>query len=315
MQKVFKPRESIHAHAPHYGAGFTMLEDYYSNLEYAYIPELAITSCPSAESIRKFIPSDDVWPPGPSWGYHWADLDILRIHNYEVFGDQCTEGLDQFVDATQIAQGVYFQYAGEHFRRMKPKNSGVSFCHFMLHTPDMKWAIVDFYLKPKKSFDYVRRTFQPLLVSLQYDRRRWKPGETFQGEIWVVNDLYEEFAGCTVELRFLDNRQRVFRETALEIGDVKADSAAKFSDVAVRVPGEQGDKFYVEMRLLDNRGNRLSENQYFLLVDDQQQASALLRKLGEEAHERMKNEGGTIRYFKELLGDRYVPTRLLEDFK
>ena len=118
-----------------------------------------------------------------------------------------------------------------------------------------------------------------------------------------------------MELRFLDDSQRVFHETAVEIGDVKADSAAKFSDVAVQVPGEQGDKFYVEMRLLDNRGNRLSENQYFLLVDDQQQASALMRKLGEEARERMKNEGGTIRYFKELLGDRYVPTRLLEDFR
>ena len=128
-------------------------------------------------------------------------------------------------------------------------------------------------------------------------------------------NLYEEFAGCTVELRFLDNRKRVFHETAMEIGDVKADSAAKFSDVAVQVPGEQGDKFYVEMRLRDNRGNRLSENQYFLLVDDQQNASAVMRRLGEEARERMANGGGLVRYLEELLGDRYVPTRLLEDFR
>lgn len=315
VQKVFKPRESIHAHGPHYGAGFMMLEDYYSKLEYAYVPELAITSCPSAESIRKFIPEDEVWPPGPGWGYHWADLDILRIHNYEVFGDQCTEGLDRFVDATQVAQGVYFQYAGEHFRRMKPKNSGVSFCHFMLHTPDMKWAIVDFYLKPKESFDYVRRTFQPLLVSLQYDKRRWNPGENFQGEIWVVNDLYEEFDDCTVEIKFLDDSKQLFHKAAVRIGDVKADSATKLSEVSVRVPGRRGDKFYVQMRLLDSEGSSLSENQYFLLVEDQQQAFALMRKLGEEARERMENGGGTIRYFEELLGDRYVPTRLLEDFR
>jgi beta-mannosidase len=315
VQRVFKPRESIHAHGPHYGAGFMMLEDYYSKLEYAFVPELAITSCPSAESIRKFIPEDEVWPPGPGWGYHWADLDILRIHNYEVFGDQCTDGLDRFVDATQIAQGVYFQYAGEHFRRMKPKNSGVSFCHFMLHTPDMKWAIVDFYLKPKKSFDYVRRTFQPLLVSLQYDKRRWNPGETFQGEIWVVNDLYEKFDDCTVEIKFLDNHKQVFHKAAVKIGNVKADSAAMLSGVSVRVPRKRGDKFYVQMRLLGSGGSSLSENQYFLLIDDQQQASALMRKLGEEARERMENGGGTIRYFEELLGDRYVPTRLLEDFR
>ena len=90
----------------------------------------------------------------------------------------------------------------------------------MLHTPDMKWAIVDFYLKPIKSFDYVKRTFQPLLVSLQYDKRRWNPGETFQGEIWVVNDLYEKFDDCTVELRFLDNSKRVFHKAEVQIGDL-----------------------------------------------------------------------------------------------
>ena len=87
VQGVFKPRESIHAHGPHYGAGSVMLEDYYSRLEYAFIPELAITSCPSAESIRKFIPPDELWPPGPSWGYHWADLDTFRALNEQLFGD------------------------------------------------------------------------------------------------------------------------------------------------------------------------------------------------------------------------------------
>ncbi|TWT75768.1 Exo-beta-D-glucosaminidase precursor [Planctomycetes bacterium CA13] len=315
VQKAFKPRESIHAHAPHYGAGSRMLEDYYSSLEYAFVPELAITSCPSVESIRKFIPEDEVWPPGPGWGYHWADLDILRIHNYEVFGEQRIDGLERFVDATQIAQGVYFQYSGEHFRRMKPKNSGVSFCHLMLHTPDMKWAIVDFYLQPKKSFEYVRRTFQPLLVSLQHDKRRWNPGETFGGQIWVVNDLFKEFPNCTVAIRFLDDQKRLFHEETQKIGDVSADSATEFSQVSVKVPGKRGEKFYVEMQLLDDRGKVVSENEYFFLVDDQQQAADMLKAMGQEARRRTENGGGTIRYFEELQGERYVPTKLIEDFR
>jgi hypothetical protein len=37
--------------------------------------------------VKTYNDVDEVWPPGPGWGYHWADLDILRIHNYEVFGD------------------------------------------------------------------------------------------------------------------------------------------------------------------------------------------------------------------------------------
>ncbi|MFG0254948.1 MAG: sugar-binding domain-containing protein [Rhodopirellula sp. JB053] len=314
VQKEFKPRDSIHAHAPHYGAGFVMLEEYYSSLEYAFVPELAITSCPSPESIRKFIPEKEVWPPGPSWGYHWADLDILRIHNYEVFGDQQTEGFERFVEATQIAQGVYFQYSGEHFRRMKPKNSGVSFCHLMLHTPDMKWAIVDFYLQPKKSFEYVKRTFQPVLVSLQHDKRRWNPGETFEGQIWVVNDLFKDYPGCTVSIRFLDDQKREFHQATHRIGEVSADSAKQFASVKVPVPGKRGDKFSIEMQLQDGNGNVISENEYFLLVDDQQEAKKMLEAMGIEARDRKSNGGETIRYFEELMGERFMPAQLIEDF-
>lgn len=315
VQGVFKPNESIHAHTPHYSPGTVMMEEYYTSLDYAYVPELAISSCPSAESVKKFIPEDDLWPPGPSWGYHWADLDILRIHNYEVLNDQHTDGLEEFVDATQIAQGVYFQYSLEHFRRRKPKTSGVALCHFIVHTPDMKWAIVDFYQQPKISHEYVKRAFQPLLVSLQHHKRRWNPGETFNGKIWVVNDLYEDYSNCTVEVKFLDNDKKVVREESLKVGKVIKDSSQEMAEVSVKVPGEKGDMFHIQLRLLDQAGQPLSENEYFLLVDDQEEARALMKKMGEEAQARNIRAYRTIRYFPELMGDDYVPTKLIEEFK
>lgn len=314
-QGLFKPNESIHAHTPHYSPGRVMMEDYYPSLDYAYVPELAISSCPSAESIRKFIPEDELWPPGPSWGYHWADLDILRIHNYEVLNDQHTDGFEEFVDATQIAQGVYFQYSLEHFRRQKPKNSGVALCHLIVHTPDMKWAIVDFYLQPKISFEYVKRAYQPLLVSLQHDKRRWNPGETFKGKIWVVNDLYEEYGACTVEVKYLDNDKEVVKKESLKIGKVSEDSSEEKAEISLEVPGEKGDMFHVHLSLLDKEGISLSENEYFLLVDDQEEARAKMLEMNKEASARNNRAMRTIRYFPKLMGDHYVPTKLIEEFK
>ncbi|MBM3878710.1 MAG: hypothetical protein FJ387_03180 [Verrucomicrobia bacterium] len=46
-------------------------------------------SLPGSHVLRKRSAS---WggPPGPSWGYHWADLDILRSLNFQVFGDERT---------------------------------------------------------------------------------------------------------------------------------------------------------------------------------------------------------------------------------
>jgi beta-mannosidase len=292
-----------------------MMEEYYTGLEYAFVPELAITSCPSVESIKKFIPEGDLWPPGPSWGYHWADLDILRIHNYEILNDQHTNGFEEFVNATQIAQGVYFQYSSEHFRRMKPKNSGVSLCHFILHTPDMKWAIVDFYGEPKLSFDYVQRAFQPLLVSLEHHKRRWNPGETFNGKVWVVNDLYTDFSNCSIEVKFLDHDKQVVKKELLKIGKVSGDSAKSMADVSLKVPGEKGDMFHVQLKLLDAKGKSLSENEYFLLVDDYEESRAMMKAMGKEADSRKNRAWRTIRYFPELMGDDYVPTKLIEDFE
>lgn len=57
------------------------------------------------------------------------------------------------------------------------------------------------------------------------------------------------------------------------IGDVTADSSKSFAAVKVPVPGERGDKFYVEMQLQDSDENVLSENTYFLLVDGQMTAA------------------------------------------
>ena len=40
-----------------------------------------------------------------------------------------------------------------------------------------------YFQTPKRSFDFVERAYQPLLVSLQFDQRRWLPGETFTGKL------------------------------------------------------------------------------------------------------------------------------------
>ena len=156
--------------------------------------------------LYEFIPEDELWPPGPSWGYHWADLDVLQARNYEVFGEDFTnKSIEEFVHATQVAQGVSFQYAFELYRTRKPKMSAINFCHFILNSPDFKWATVDYYLQPKESHYYIQRCFQPLLITLQHEKRHWMPGEAFKGKIWVVNDFMESYKGCKASLSIMDS--------------------------------------------------------------------------------------------------------------
>jgi len=103
----FKPKESAHANEHYYAAAeHTFMEEYYPALDFCVIPELTAASAPSIDSLKKFIPEDELWPMGPSWGYHWADITILKILNVEVFGDPRDGSLEEFVEATQLAHGI-----------------------------------------------------------------------------------------------------------------------------------------------------------------------------------------------------------------
>ncbi|MFR9627296.1 MAG: sugar-binding domain-containing protein [Rikenellaceae bacterium] len=294
--------DTAHPHFVHYSMGKLFMEDYYPTQNYAAIPELAVTSCPDVESIRKFIPEDELWPPKPSWGYRWADLDVLQGHNYEVFGEDFTNrSLEEFVEATQIAQGVYFQYSMELYRTRKPKMSAICFCHFILNTPDFKWATVDYYLRPKESHYYIQRAYQPLLVTMQYAKRRWMPNTNFEGKLWVVNDFMKSYDNCRAELRILDDKKQLVEKQLYTIGNIEEDSSKEFVDVSFPVPGKMGDKFYLELTLKDDNGAQISANEYMFLVDDQEKALEVYKKYGEGSTARKAEYGSaTNRYFPGL---------------
>ncbi|KAA3658247.1 MAG: beta-galactosidase [Calditrichaeota bacterium] len=298
----YKPNESIHANGLFYGEGRSNMESYFNRLDFAVVPELAISSCPNVSSIKKFIPEDELWPPGPSWGHHWTDFDVFRTLNFEVVGSQSTGGMQEFVDATQISQGIIFQYALEHFRRRKPKSSAICICHYITFAPDMKWGIVDYYQQPKISYDYVKMAYQPLLVSLQYEKRRWLPGEEFEGKVWVVNDFYKEFKSCKAEVVFYNTRKEEVKREKVDLGDIGPDSSKELATIKCKTPGKLGDKFYVEIEMKDKSGEVVSQNKYLLLVADEKVDLPRLREIGQEAIDKKKKYGSHnyLRYFEGL---------------
>ncbi|MFC1712500.1 sugar-binding domain-containing protein [Candidatus Poribacteria bacterium] len=290
-------KDSAHTHTLFYAMGEQLMEDYIPNWDYAVIPEFAISSAPCAESIRRFIPPEEVWPPGLCWGYHWADIDVFRALNYQLFGDEKTDSLEKFVEATQIAQGTIFQAGIEHMRRRKPKSSAISICHFITYAPDMKWGIVDYYQVPKISYEFVKRAYQPLLVSLKYNKRRWLPGESFQSEIWIVNDLRQEFRNCELRTEITDNHGQQLIEWTQQIDAISADSSASYGMVEWDVGGDVGEIFRIAATIHDAADNTISANEYVLLIGDQEEARKECRERAKRFQE-IKSKFPTADYYR-----------------
>lgn len=292
----YKTKETIHANGQYYAAGRQFMEDYFPKFDYPIIPELALASAPCVESLKKFIPANELWPLGPSWGYLMANIDILKTLNVEVFGDQRFDNLEQFVEATQIAQGEIFKYALEVMRRKKPKLSGVAICHFITNRPLIKWDIVDYYGKPKASYYYVKKAFQPVLPSLQYDKRRFMPGETFVSKLWVINDYHRAYENVTCGVEMFDPNGNS-QKRVTEVIDISENSAIEYFDFTQEVVGEIGEVFTLTVTLTAENGAVIAENDYTLMVQNQEQAR-------EEIKEFYKvHRGRTLQYGKTLYRD------------
>lgn len=292
----YKTNESAHANSHYYAAGAVFMEDYYPYLDFCIIPELTAASSPNISSLKKFIPENELWPMGPSWGYHAGDIHVLQALNYEVFGNICMDSLEQFVEATQIAQGTIFQFALEHFRRCKPHVSGVALCHFITNWPIIKWDIIDYYGEKKKSFDFVKKCYQPLLPSLKFSKRRYLPGEEFEAGLWVINDYYTEYNDTIYTYQIIDNSGAIVSSGSFKV-DVKENSSIEFNKAKWTVSGNIGDSFDVILSLTTSNGDILSTNNYKLLIDDQEKAKVEAKNLYLFTHSERKKYGrGYYRY-------------------
>ncbi|EIJ40718.1 beta-galactosidase/beta-glucuronidase [Galbibacter orientalis DSM 19592] len=289
----FKPKEAVHALRYFYDMGEWLHEDWYQTKAdgYPIVPEFAITSVPSVESLRKFIPEDELWKPGLSWGHHWADLTRLRMQNWDVFGDEMKGSLEEFVNATQDAQGIIFQNGIEHFRRDKPSLSAIALCHYITYWPDMKWGIVDNYQKPKRSYYYVQKAYQPLLVNFEFKKRRWHTDEPFLGNIWVINDFYTVYKNCTINFTIKNDKKNTLFNKTYDVAKIDENSARKFFEINQDILGKVKEKFYVELELLDSDGNQISHNDYFFLIGDQEVATKHFQAWKEERL-KQENENG-----------------------
>ncbi|MFI3238170.1 MAG: glycoside hydrolase family 2 TIM barrel-domain containing protein [Lachnospiraceae bacterium] len=296
----YAPKESMHANSHYYAAGAIFMEDYYPALDYCIIPELTAASSPSVESLKKFIPENELWPMGPSFGYHMGDIHVLQNLNYEVFGDVRMGSLEEFAESTQQAQGIIFQFSLEHYRRQKPHVSGVALCHFITNWPIIKWDIVDYYGKEKQSFGYVKRCYNPILPSLAFEKRRYLPGETLDGKFFVINDYYKTYDDVSYSYQVLDKNRNVVLEDTFTV-NVAVNSSEAFADLAYTVGADMDDKFYITLTLTQN-GEVISDNEYMFLVADQEAAKAHAKELYAQMHVgRAKYGKGYYRYSPELL--------------
>lgn len=145
-----------------------------------------------------------------TWRHHGEWWDTYDLRERPIFGE--IEDLETLVSLSQFMQAEGIRYAIEaHRRRAKtaapgrlsegemvtfPAQESVGAIVWQINEP---WpnvsctSMVDYYENPKLALSFFGEAEKPLHVSMRYEKLLWKAGETFEGTVFVHDDLREGY--------------------------------------------------------------------------------------------------------------------------
>jgi beta-mannosidase len=257
--------------------------------------EFGLQAVPEADSLRRFIPEDELWPPGPSWTAHGAELATLLRYaapwRRAVVGEQGIAPpertappkpgagnqanairhkgwtLPEFIRASQRAQAEGLKIAIEHYRRRKADGAGGALVWQLNEPwPAISWSLVDYFRVPKRGYALVRRLYTPVLISLDHPVRVYQPGDRFCPNVWLINDSADAFQRCWLQVDLVDHSGSVLLawEGESDLPPLSAQVVARF---CWTIPPSRPGK--VRARV-GHQDRVLSENEYDLTACDGQ---------------------------------------------
>ena len=117
--------------------------------------------------------------------------------------------------------------------------------------------MIDAFGQPKRAYEILRRIYQPVLVSLEYPLRAYRPNDRLCGTLWVINDRLEALVDCHLMVWLDDGLVH-------EPCSALANTATPIGQLAVALPAG-----FAELRLeLRQRNSLLAQNVYDLRFHD-----------------------------------------------
>jgi beta-mannosidase len=180
--------------------------------------EFGVPGPSNVEVLKSFIPEKDLFPPkrGTAWATHHAfdawggDLGSwLMQHQIEdYFGPMTT--LEQLVEHGQLLQGEGYKCLFEEARRQKPAAAmALNWCFNEPWPTAANNSVVNWPAKPKAALKAIGAACRPVLASARIPKFRWKGGEIFNPEIWLLNDSPLPVAGGSLQVHLLFDDQKI----------------------------------------------------------------------------------------------------------
>ncbi len=208
------------------------------------------------ESIRRMMPESAQWPIyNDTFSFHtvlqgieYFELGLISMENR--YGK--ATGIKDFCLKGQVmnyesARGMYEAYA-----RNKYDALGITTWKYDAAWPAaMTWQYVDWYLNVGGAYYGAKKACEPLHVQYSYDDH----------SIYVLNSFYRSFENLKVTARIfnIDMSEKYAHEATVNI-----DADGKTEAFKIVFPDNLSTTYFLALRLEDEKGNKISDNFYWL---------------------------------------------------
>ncbi|MBN2073092.1 MAG: hypothetical protein JW770_04000 [Actinobacteria bacterium] len=176
--------------------------DYYKHSSAYFISEAGYHGCPSASSLKRFLPAEELWPfkkSSKSWRAHNTDYlgadprrydrNELMINQVHTLFGSVPDDLKSFVLASQISQAEALKFFIETTRIKKWRRTGILWWNLIDGWPQISDSIVDYYGNVKIAYHYIRRLLNKVCIMMT-ECEAWGYG------VILANDSRENFKVC-----------------------------------------------------------------------------------------------------------------------
>lgn len=241
--------------------------DYLTKKADGFSTELGSPAVPTAQTIRKFIPKEDLWPIGDVWYYHdmhfesfdWKDYirDVNRIGKSE------SRNVDEFAARAQFMNYNLYRNMLETWNsKMWKYASGILL--WMSHPawPSMTWQTYSFDYETPGSYFGSKKACEPVHI-------QWN---CITDKVQAVNTTLKILSKANVKYSVYDTKGKLILSKNEKI-NIQPNSATDCFEASI--PSDKKELSLVRVVLTDASGKIVSINDYWINPVDNNDYSSI----------------------------------------
>lgn len=229
-----------------------------------FVTEFGAQALPNLDSLKSMLEDHELWPPKwERWAYHNFQYD----ETFNVANVSLGASLEEFIENSQRYQADLLKFAIENYRRHKGNITSLFQFMFVDCWPGITWSVLDYNRQPKKGYWALKQAYEPLLVTVEMQRKRVNPGHHLFKSVVAVNDYSVNFSGLALQITVEDEMGReYFRHINDPIRDIGPNEVVPLVQLEIgaqdywKVPDELQPGFYSVCLKLIQAGKVLTSN-------------------------------------------------------